>query len=418
MSAPCPTSTRGVLLTLIVVTFGMGYFLSYFLRNVNAVISPLIVAEFEMSATMIGLLTSLYFLAAALILVPVAVLLDKFGPKRLLIAEMLVTAAGAAVSASAISVDGMLLGRVLIGFGVAGCLTTAFKAVTVWFPRERWATGNSLVLGVGSLGVIAGTEPLRWLVGLTGWRDIFWIVCAASLGVALLAVLLLPERNAPHSISAPGGVYRAVLRMGTVWRIAPIASLSLAGFFAIQGLWANAWMTDVAGLSQDQIGLRLLVMAVATSLGMLINGTLADWLTKAGVPLAAVMSVGLAGLMVAQLSLALALAPQSWWPWALMGFTGNIGALGYPLISRRFAAGESARAMSVLAVSNFLLAFSMQFALGWILDLWGAEANGTYPFIAYKVGFCIMIGLQALAFAWFLTSRDVWATAQERELIL
>lgn len=401
---------RTGLLAFIVLTFGMGYFLSYFLRNVNAVIFPLIVTEFSLTATGIGLLTSLYFLSAAIVLVPIAVLLDRIGPRRLLIGEMLVTAAGAAMTAVSTSLEWMLIGRVLIGLGVAGCLTTAFKAVTVWFPKERWATGNSMVLAVGGLGVVAGTEPLRWLVGLTGWREVFWIVTLAAVCVAVMTALFMPERNAPRSEPVPGGVYRAVLSLGTVWRIMPVASLSLAAFFSIQGLWANAWMSDVAGLSQDEIGLRLLVMAVAMLLGMLINGSLADWLTCAGVPLAAVMSTGLVGLFTAQVCLAFALAPQALWPWVLLGFTGNIGALGYPLISRRFAAGESARAMSVLAVSNFAFAFAVQFALGWILDLWGAAADGTYPFAAYQTGFCLLIGLQLSAFIWFLMSRDVWST--------
>ena len=85
---------RSTVLTLVVVTFGLGYFLSYFLRNVNAVLSPDLVAEFSLNATALGLLTSTYFIMAALILIPVAVALDRFGPRRVLMAQLVIASMG------------------------------------------------------------------------------------------------------------------------------------------------------------------------------------------------------------------------------------------------------------------------------------------------------------------------------------
>lgn len=401
-------------LALVVAAFGMGYFLSYFLRNVNAVLAPDIVSAFDLTATQIGLLTSVYFMMAAIVLVPVAILLDRFGPRRLLVWQMLVAAAGCALFAAGGSPEALIAGRALIGLGVAGCLTTAFKAVTLWFPRERWATGNSLVLGVGSLGVICGTQPLQWMLQHAHWREVFWMSAALAVGIALAAALAVPERDGGAASAQSGGVYRRVLALPVFWRLMPVASLSMAVFFAIQGLWANAWMSDVAGLSQADIGRRLLLMALAMSFGMLVNGTLADFVTQAGAPLALVMALGIAGLLTAQLALVAEWAPRAWWPWAVMGYAGNIGALGYPLISRRFPTSASARAMSVLAMSNFALAFAAQFLFGWMLDFWGQEAGG-YPADAYRAVLGLFLGIQALAFVWFLSSREVWTNPQPAE---
>lgn len=395
-------------LALIVITFGMGYFLSYFLRNVNAILSPIIVDEFSFAATDIGLLTGAYFIMAALVLIPVAMLLDRFGPRRMLIAQLLVVATGCAVFATGDGTTSLLVGRALIGAGAAGCLTTAFKAVTIWFPRDRWATGNSFVLGVGSLGVITGTQPLQWLLQLVDWREVFWLCAAVSLTVAALAFFAVPERNSPPSTTPKERVFARVLTLPVFWRIVPVASLTMAVYFAIQGLWANAWMADVAGLSQVEIGQRLLVMALAMSCGMLLNGSIADMLNTVGVPLAAVMAVGIICLLLAELVLVLELAPRAWWPWAAMGYTGNIGALGYPLISRRFPSSGSARAMSLLAMSNFALAFIVMTTLGGVLDVWGNAATGAYPAEAYSLGIGIFLALQGLTFLWFLASREVW----------
>lgn len=410
-----PQSRR--LLALVVVAFGMGYFLSYFLRNVNAVISPLLVDEFSLNATQIGLMTSVYFMMAALVLIPVAILLDRYGPRRILIVQLLVTATGCGLFAMGQSIETLLLARALVGLGVAGCLTTAFKAVTVWFPRNLWATGNSLVLGVGSLGVISGTQPLQFLLQVASWRDVFWICALISLAVALLLILRVPERNALTSAHPKEGVYAKVLTMPVFWRLMPVGALTMAVFFSIQGLWANAWLSDVAGLNQAEVGQRLLVMAVAMSMGMLINGSLADALTHLGIPLAAVMSMGILGLLLSILAIVLQFAPQAWWPWAVMGFTGNIGALGFPLISRRFPSTASARAMSVLAASNFALAFLVQFSLGWVLDLWGRDATGAYPAEAYSVAIGALLGLMTLTFLWFLTSREVWQNPNGQEVV-
>ena len=403
------------ILALVVVTFGMGYFLSYFFRNVNAVLSPLIVDEFGLNATQIGFLTSIYFVMAVVTLIPVAISLDRFGPRRVLLVQMVISGVGCVVFALGSSVAMLLIGRALIGIGVAGCLTTAFKAVTVWFPRDRWATGNSLVLGVGSIGVIAGTQPLQWLLELVTWRDIFWLGLATCTATALVALLAVPERNAPAPEVPTDGVYRKVLSLPLFWRLMPVASLSMAVYFSIQGLWANAWMADVAGLTQAEVGQRLLVMALAMSCGMLLNGTIADVLTSVGLPLALVMAVGFSSLLISQLVLVTEFAPRAFWPWAVMGFTGNVGALAYPLLIRQFPSSVSARAISVLAMCNFGLAFMVQFLLGLILDLWGQTADGAYPAVAYGVGIGLFLGLQALTFVWFLLSRDVWVISRSIE---
>lgn len=343
-------------------------------------------------------------------LIPVAIGLDRFGPRRMLMGQMVVAGAGCALFASGTTPGQLMLARALIGMGVAGCLTTAFKAVTVWFPARRWATGNSLVLGVGSLGVIAGTRPLQWLLDFITWREVFWIAAAVCLLVLALLILKVPERNSAPATERQSSarVYLSVIASPVFLRLMPVASLSMAVFFSLQGLWASAWMQDVAGLSADDIGARLLLMALAMSVGMLLNGSLGDLLTGLGVPLAVPMAAGLAALFFTQAVLIAGLAPRAWWPWAVMGYCGNIGALGYPLISRAFPAWASARAMSALAMSNFVLAFLVQASMGFVLDIWGQGAGGAYPPLAYSVALGVFLALQLAVFAWFLAARGLW----------
>ncbi|HSR72854.1 MAG TPA: MFS transporter, partial [Kiloniellales bacterium] len=124
-----------MLLTRVFLPFALGYFLSYLLRVVNAVIAPDLIAELGLAAADLGLMTSVNFLAFGAFQLPVGILLDRFGPRRTESALLLVAAAGALLFSLAGDLLGLVLGRALIGLGTSACLMAAFKAYVQWFPR-------------------------------------------------------------------------------------------------------------------------------------------------------------------------------------------------------------------------------------------------------------------------------------------
>ena len=107
---------------LVFLPFACGYFLSYLFRSVNAVIAPNLISEFGLSASELGLLTSVYFLTFASLQIPIGVFLDRFGPRRVNATLLVLAAIGAFIFSRAESFQGLLLGRAFIGFGVAACL--------------------------------------------------------------------------------------------------------------------------------------------------------------------------------------------------------------------------------------------------------------------------------------------------------
>ena len=119
------------------IPFAFGYFLSYVYRTVNAVIAPDLVADAGLAPAALGLLTSAYFLAFAAFQIPLGVLLDRFGSRRVEAVLLVIAAAGAIVFALAEGVTGLIVGRALIGLGVSACLMAAFKAFSTWLPPER-----------------------------------------------------------------------------------------------------------------------------------------------------------------------------------------------------------------------------------------------------------------------------------------
>ena len=120
----------------------LGYAVSYFFRNVNAIIEGDLVKEISLGPSDLGLLTSVYFISFATFQLPLGVFLDRYGPRRTESFLMLFAALGAFIFSQASSLSGLILGRLLIGLGVSACLMGAFKAYVMWFPAKRLSMIN------------------------------------------------------------------------------------------------------------------------------------------------------------------------------------------------------------------------------------------------------------------------------------
>ena len=168
--------------------FALGYYLSYLLRTVNAVISPRLTDELGLSAASLGLLTSAYFLAFGAAQIPVGIALDRFGPRRVEAALLLLAALGSALFATADSLGALAGARALVGLGVSACLMAALKGFALWYPPERQSSMIGFIMAAGSLGALTASVPLEAVLPVLGWRGAFWIIAAVCL---LAAVLVL-----------------------------------------------------------------------------------------------------------------------------------------------------------------------------------------------------------------------------------
>jgi sugar phosphate permease len=129
-------------IVLVFLPFAAGYFLSYFYRTINAVISAELSSSMHLRASDIGLLTAVYFLSFAAMQLPVGVALDRYGPRRVQGTLLLVAAIGAALFGTAQTLAAFIIGRALIGLGVAAALIAGLKSIRMWFPKERLASST------------------------------------------------------------------------------------------------------------------------------------------------------------------------------------------------------------------------------------------------------------------------------------
>ncbi|HAS50954.1 MAG TPA: MFS transporter [Gammaproteobacteria bacterium] len=404
MSSATPLTPAAVVLRVF-LPFAAGYFLSYLYRTINAVLSPYLAAELQLDATDLGLLTSVYFLTFAAFQLPLGMLLDRFGPRRVEALLLLFAAVGAGLFAISHQATELIIGRALIGLGVSACLMASFKAFVVWFPASRLPAVNGWVLAAGGLGALVATAPVEAALKLMDWRGLFLILAGLSFAVAAALIWIVPERRHEGPVEGLREQWREVVgifRSPIFWRIAPTAVLSQAAFLAIQGLWAGPWLRDVAGLDKAAAADYLFWIAAAMVAGFLGLGQLTYRLSRLGMPPLGVAVGGLALFMLAQLAL---LAGWGWiglW-WTLFGFFGTAGTLTYAILTQAFPPSVAGRVNTALNLLVFVAAFAGQWGMGAIINHWPQESGG-YAAAGYHWAFGLALALQALTWGWLLIS--------------
>jgi MFS family permease len=405
-------SIRAALALRVLLPFAFGYYLSYLGRNINAVIAPDLVAELSLNAASLGLLTSVYFFAFAAFQLPLGVLLDRYGPRRVESVLLLVAACGALLFAISESIVGLASGRALIGLGVSGCLMASFKANTLWFAAQRLPLVNGCIMTAGGLGALSATAPVEAMLVLTGWRGAFFCFAALAALAALLLFTVVPRRaeemhaNSTQTLGEAITGVRTVFSSRIFWRIVPITSFSQAAFLALQGLWAGPWFMDVAGLDRDESASRLLWIAISMVAGFFSIGAIAERLARFGI---SILQVAMSCTMLSlAIQACLIWGPLGWATslWCLFGYFGTCGVLFFAHLSQAFPNALSGRVITGLNVFTFGSAFLAQWGIGAVLQLWPAASAGSYTPAGYQMAFGAIFALQIVALVFVFTLRD------------
>lgn len=388
--------------------FGAGYFLSYLYRVVNAVIATDLIADIGLSPSALGLLTATYFISFASFQLPLGVLLDRYGPRRTEAVLLLFAGAGALIFSQADSLLGLIIGRALIGFGVSACLMAAFKAYTVWFPPEKWPMVNGFQMACGGLGALAATSPVQAALSFTDWRGVFLVLALLTILAAVAVYFIVPEKENGKKSEPLARQLRGIREVfGSIlfWQIAPLITMSQAAFLSIQGLWAGPWLRDVIRLDRSGVADTLFWVAVAMIAGFIVLGTVAERLSRRGIP---TMITSVAGMMTFMgMQLIVLLVPAQWalFVWPIYGFFGTSGIIAYAALSQTFPVHLSGRVTTAVNLLVFIAAFGAQWAIGAIIGMWPVGADGSYAVMGYRTAFTIMLVIQVASLLWFFLAR-------------
>ena len=398
---------------LMFLSFAFAYFFSALVRAVTATLAPQFSAELRLSSGDLGLLAGTYFFGFAAMQLPLGSALDRFGPRRVLLGFLTVAVLGCAAFAMARSFLGLSLARGLIGVGVAACLMAPMTAFRRSFGPVAQMRANSWMLMTGSLGMVASTLPVQWLLPSLGWRGLFWVI-AALVALSLMTIAWLVPHDGPvlhrPGLGAPG--YVEVFGHPTFVRFAPMGFFLYGGLVAVQSLWAGPWMVRVCGWTPTQSAQGLFGINLAMLLAFLAWGVLLPRLYAHGWTAQRLVTLGVP-LSIASLVLAIFLGPRATaWNWGLFCVASTVVSLSQPAIGQAFPATLAGRALSAYNLAIFSGVFALQWGIGLVIDL--LQAMGWSDLSAFRGAFALLALCCTLSYLWFLCRVDTPAHCEPK----
>ncbi len=408
----------GPALPMVFLPLACGYLLSYVFRTINGPLADQLIVRFGLDASWLGLLTSMYFLAFALSAIPIGMALDAYGPRVVQACLMTVAAFGAVVFALAPSPPWLMIGRTLIGLGVAAGLMAGLKAHALWVAPRHLPLANGGLVMFGGLGAIAATLPVDFVESHIGWRGTFLVLAAVAMAIAIAVFIWVPRHSVGRQRLPGHHIMRGLLDAVTDWRflrIAPLSASVVGTAFALHGLWAARWLTDVDRLKPRGVLDGLLAMGVGLTFGALAIGAAATWLTRIGLSATKIFGGFCAVFIALQIVIQSHAAAPATVLWGLMGACGSMTVLSYSILDEMFHPTLVGRANSALNVLHLTTAWVVQAGMGMIVARWPANSAGHYPVMAYRTAFVLPLILQASGLLWFLGCRRSGRTASRSD---
>jgi MFS family permease len=386
------------------------YAVTQFLRNSIAVIAPDLVRSVGLTASDLGLLSSVYFFTFALAQLPLGIALDRYGPRRVLLVCAVFMVVGCLAFSTAAGATGLIGARTLMGLGSSSAFMAALAIYVQRFPPERFATLTGLQYGIGSIGSLFATAPLAFAAATIGWRASFVAVAGVTLVAALLVAVVVKEEAA-----ARGGAGRqeslgeavsgilTVLRTPSVGRLFLMHLAAYSSFALFVGLWGGPYLSHVYGLGLTERGELLLIPALAQIAGAFLWGPADRVFGRYKTP--TLLGAGLTAAMLALL--AFAGAPPL--P-VLMAWMVVFGSLAFtpPLIAHGkslFPPHLIGRGLTLFNMGTMGGVFLTQTVTGVVIDLFPVE-DGRYPLLAYQCVFLLQAVFVLVAMLAYLGSHE------------
>ena len=400
---------------VVFLAFALAYFFSALVRAITATLSPTLTTEFSLSAQDLGLLAGGYFLGFSLTQLPLGRWLDQHGPKKVILAFLSFAVLGCLAFSWADSFHGLLAARVLCGMGVSACLMAPLTGYRRWFDASTQLRSNSWMLMTGSLGMLAATLPVQWLMPIWGWRALF-VMLGVMIAIAMLLItLVVPvwQKTTPTAATAQkplddDGSYREIWRSAYFWRMTPIGFFTYGGMVAIQTLWAGPWMTQVAGWTAGEAAQGLFLINLAMLVTFWLWGLITPGLARRGIPVERLIAWGvpLSFLVVCALVwMGPAVGSGAAIVMALFCVTSTFVALAQPAVGMAFPSHLAGRALSAYNLVVFAGIFVVQWGIGLLVDA-GLGLGLTKP-AAYQAALACFGVCSVLSWLYFVLKKPV-----------
>lgn len=403
----------------------LGYMLAFFHRMAPAAIAGDLQQSFQASGAALGALAAAYFYTYTVMQIPIGVMADTMGVRKIVAIGALVAGLGSLLFGLADTLAAASMGRVLVGLGVSAMFISLMKLNSVWFHDRHFGTVGGMSILLGNLGSVLAAAPLVWAVTLTSWRNVFVAVGLFSLLLGVLVWFLvhshpgeagLPtmrelegkESHPRHHGHWYDGLLKVMRNRATWPGFWP--NLGIGGsLFAFAGLWAIPYLRDVHGMSRAVAANHTTLLLIAFAVGAMLSGMLSDRLGKR-MP---VILGGIALYVLCWLPFVFAwhLPPGLSYPlFAVMGLGASGFTLTWSSVKEVNPPALSGMATSVINTGSFLGAAVLQPLVGWAMDQsWDGkllEGARVYSEHNYQVGLGIMLAFAVVGLLGALAIRE------------
>ena len=374
-------------------------------RTIMSTVGPVLALEYGLDAGALGTLSAALFASYCLAQLPAGMALDRWGPRRVQAALCFVAAAGFALFATADSLAGFVLGRLLIGVGVATGLIGMLKGNSEWFAPHDVARVTGFGMVIGTLGSFLATLPAQAALPEIGWRGVIWCCAGAAALVGVWNLLSVRDRPGIGHVRPLRADLRElgrIMRAPAFLRFAPLAALLSVLNFTYLGLWAGPWLRDVAHLGPQARAEVLLVYTLGLLAGGPLTGMAVSRMQRHQKHPLLVPAFCTAGLVVVQALLAcgpesLALVTGLWLAFAVLA---ACGPAAYAAVASEFSASQAGRVSTAINAATLAVVFGLQIVIGHLVEAWPAKGDGSWSPQGYAVGLLITVVFQMLALAW------------------
>jgi MFS family permease len=401
------------------LVWGLGaafYFTGFYQRIAPAVMTDLLMADFQIGAASLGNFSAFYFYSYVAMQVPTGIMADSWGPRKLLTSGALIASVGTFCFALAPNIYLANMGRFLIGGSVAVAWVAMLTLASHWFPQRRFATVTGLALFCGLTGAVSAGVPLRFLVDRFGWRPVIFL--SALVTLVLTAAIWLVVRDdpaergfrsyAPASSPPQASVARVLDGLGKIfrhkntWLLVAVPSGIVGPLLTFSGLWGVPFLTTHYGLTPGQAAAMTSVLLAAWAVGGPSLGALSDRIGKRRLVYLIGAGMATAGwsalLFVPHLHLGILIALA-----VFIGLGSGCMVLGFAFVKESVPPSLGGTATGICNAGVMLGPMILQPAVGWMLDHhWHGEMeNGVriYDLMAYRWGFTLVVAWSLLATA-------------------
>lgn len=386
-----------------------GYTVSQFLRTSIGVLSPNMMNDFNINPNDMGLLGGVFFLSFAIFQIPAGILIDRFGPRKVMSSVIIFAVLGSIIFALSNSFYSLLIGRIFMGLGCSICLMGSLVLITRWRDTNQFSKLAGIILAVGGIGGLLATTPLSYFSELYGWRLSFWLAAVVTFFVMLLYYFELEDRdkglfiNKKNKLISPKNLF-FVLKERNFKFMIPMSLMSYSSLVVILGLWGAPYLKDIHGLESIERGKILMLMAISWNIGSFVFGRLRSIFGS----YKRVVIFGSIGVIFLLFVLSFISNINITYLYILFCILGFFGAFSVALISHYqvlFDKEYMGRALSTANFFNFGGVFFVQWLTGKIIFIMGGNSSGA-PIGAYRAAFLFVAILLLVSLCIYLFTNE------------